>query len=331
MELPPRISIVMAAFNVERFIANAIDCILAQSYQDWELIVVNDGSSDSSAIIAEAYASRDKRISVIHKENGGLSSARNFGLRFAKGKYVTFFDSDDYARPFFLKRLLEGENENNPDVIIGGYEVQYEDAEGNAVKSEFRDCPKNGKFTGQWGLDASRFVNYAWNKLFRREFLLQNNLTYEEGLYRIEDAEFMSRLIDFKPKVSIVSQCGYVYVQRPVSTLSNVFDSSIIPHSIRRIGIDIKVLSFFNNLTLIQQADLERYLRQSSASALLSRISRQTNICKAKKYQLFDNIKDNLLPSCLSSDKKDFKNYIKYLALVALSHKLYFIVDLIYR
>lgn len=321
----------MPAFNVERFIANAIDSILAQSYQDWELIVVNDGSSDSSGNIAASYASRDKRISVVHKENGGLSSARNFGLRYAKGKYVTFFDSDDYARPFFLKNLLEGENENDPDVIIGGYEVQYEDAEGNAVDTEKRDCPKNGKFTGQWGLEASRFVNYAWNKLFRREFLLQNNLTYEEGLYRIEDAEFMRRFIDFKPKVSFVSQCGYVYVQRPVNTLSNVFDSSIISHSIRRVCIDVKVLSFFNNLTTIQQVDLERYLRQTSASALLSRISRQTNIGKAEKHQLYEVISESLLPSRLSKEKKDLKNYIKYLALTALSHKRYTIVDLIYR
>lgn len=321
----------MPSFNVERLIANAIDSILAQSYQDWELIVVNDGSSDSSAFIAEAYASRDKRISVVHKENGGLSSARNFGLGFAKGKFVTFFDSDDYAHPIFLKNLLESEDGNNPDVIIGGYEVQHEDSEGNVVKTEIHDCPQKGKFADQFGLEASRFVNYAWNKLFRREFLLQNNLTYEEGLYRIEDAEFMSRLIDYKPKVSFISQCGYVYVQRPASTLSNVFDNSIIQHSIRRIGIDIKVLSFFNKLSSIQQVDLERYLRQSSASALLSRISRQTNICKVERHQLYEDIKDNLLPSRLSNEKRDLKNYIKYLALVALSNKLYAIVDLIYR
>lgn len=326
-----KISIILPTYNVEKFIDDSVKSLKNQTFNNWELIVVDDGSVDRSHEITYEYAKKDNRIRVVHKENGGLSSARNFGLKYAQGEYVTFFDPDDYAHPFYLKSLLEGENENNPDVIIGGYEVQYEDSEGNVVRKEVRDCPKNGKFTGQWGLDASRFVNYAWNKLFRREFLLQNNLTYEEGLYRIEDAEFMSRFIDFKPKVSFVPQCGYVYVQRPVNTLSNVFDGSIITHSIRRIGIDVKILSFFNNLTSIQQVDLERYLRQSSASALLSRISRQTNICKAEKQKLYEVIRDSLLPSRLSNEKKDLKNYIKYLALVALSHNHYTIVDLIYR
>lgn len=92
----PTLSIIIPVFNVERFLDECVQSVFAQTYQDWEMILVDDGSTDSSGKICESYAQQDNRIKVIHKPNGGLSSARNAGLDIAKGKYVTFIDSDDY-------------------------------------------------------------------------------------------------------------------------------------------------------------------------------------------------------------------------------------------
>lgn len=90
------ISIIVPVYNVEPFISECINSILIQSYKNFELILVNDGSTDNSPTICEQYASKDKRIKVIHKANGGLSDARNWGLKFSSGEYVVFLDSDDY-------------------------------------------------------------------------------------------------------------------------------------------------------------------------------------------------------------------------------------------
>lgn len=330
----------MPTYNVEPYISKAIESILAQIINDWELIVVNDGTKDLSAKIAQKFADRDSRIKVVYKENGGLSSARNFGLKYATGKYVTFFDPDDYAEPYFISSLLIGANENTPDLIIGGYIVRYESRD---VKYEIRDIPViqfnnelNSKRTDYKSNvprvgSHSQFVNYAWNKLFLREFLIDHDLTYEEGLYRIEDAEFMSRLVKYNPTVAFVKNCGYVYVQRPVNTLSNVFDNTIIDHAVRRIGIDVEVLSFFKNLKDDEKIELERYLKQSSSSALLSRIYQQKNLSKKERYKLLGEIKDRQLPSLIKNDGKSLKETLKFVALKSLQQGRYRIVDLIYR
>ena len=95
MNKAPVVSIVMPTYNVEEYIASAIESVLVQSFSDWELLIVDDGSTDNSNAVAQKYSMQDKRIKVLRKENGGLSDARNFGLERACGKYVHFFDSDD--------------------------------------------------------------------------------------------------------------------------------------------------------------------------------------------------------------------------------------------
>ena len=115
----------MPTYNVEPYMGKAIDSVLAQKFQDWELIVVNDGSPDNCAEIAQTYADEDSRISVVHKPNGGLSDARNFGLKYAKGDYVHFFDPDDYISNDYYQEMYEKAISERSDVIISGYKVEY--------------------------------------------------------------------------------------------------------------------------------------------------------------------------------------------------------------
>ena len=101
----PQISIIVPVYNSEKYLGVCIDSILSQSFRDFELILVDDGSKDSSAQICDEYASQDKRVRVIHKVNGGVSAARNDGLDIAKGEYVTFIDSDDWVEREFLSTI----------------------------------------------------------------------------------------------------------------------------------------------------------------------------------------------------------------------------------
>ena len=121
MKNRPIISIIVPVYNVESYLERCIESILNQSFKEFELILVNDGSTDSCKDICNEYKTKDKRIKVIHKENGGLSSARNAGLDIARGKYIGFVDSDDFINKDMYKTLFNTIQDNNSDMIICDY------------------------------------------------------------------------------------------------------------------------------------------------------------------------------------------------------------------
>lgn len=226
----PTISIIMPVYGVEKYIATAIESVLAQTFADWELIVVDDGSKDNSRVIALQYAVSDSRIKVCDKENGGLSDARNFGLNIAKGQYVHFFDSDDRIASDFYERMLKPFiKDSTLDFIITGFIKEHFVSNGETKLEQF----KVGCALSPANLE-SQFFNYAWNKLFKREFIEQHNLRFEYGLKLIEDIEFMSRIMLCNPKYQFVDYGGYYYAIRQRTTLSKYFDEERIKLTARR-------------------------------------------------------------------------------------------------
>lgn len=170
------------------------------------------------------FVAKDKRIRLVTKPNGGLSDARNFGLSFAKGTYIHFFDPDDYIYSSGWYDSIFEEIKSSaiaPDVIITGYYVGDETADQD---THIIHRPLSVPFGGRFGEKCISHVCYAWNKFFRREFLLVNNLQYEKGLSHIEDAEFMSRVVKYRPDIKFIRAGEYVYVQRAEQTLSKGFD-----------------------------------------------------------------------------------------------------------
>ena len=121
-----KISIIVPVYNVERYLGKCINSILNQTFADFELILVDDGSTDRSGYICDDYKKKDNRIKVIHKENGGLSSARNAGLDIAKEKYIGFVDSDDFINKNMYEFLYKDIKVNNSDIAICDYEEVYE-------------------------------------------------------------------------------------------------------------------------------------------------------------------------------------------------------------
>lgn len=158
------ISIIVPIYNVEQYLRECVDSILAQSYQNLEIILVDDGSPDRCGAICDEYAAADPRIKVIHKVNGGLSDARNAGLEVATGDYIGFVDSDDWIAPDMFSYLLKGLEENEAEIamcnVIKFTEKKYWDE---------RVMPRR-VYTGEEALDAlfsDRMENYAWNKLYK--------------------------------------------------------------------------------------------------------------------------------------------------------------------
>lgn len=130
----PEISVIVPVYNVEKYLRQCIESIKMQTFENWELILVDDGSLDNSGSICDEYAQSDNRIKVVHKENGGVSTARNFGLAIAAGKYISFIDSDDYIVPKFFEIMLEKLLTYKADIVRCGF---YEFNDSNVV---FNTC-----------------------------------------------------------------------------------------------------------------------------------------------------------------------------------------------
>lgn len=216
------ISIVIPAYNAERYLGECLDSVLAQTYQDWEAIVVDDGSTDSTGVIAGKYAKRDERIKVYSKKNGGLSDARNYGLEQSIGDWILYLDSDDCLYPHALDALWGGVSDE-VSIVIGGF----------VNGDTYTPCDCKGDVSFAISDARAIFVrmlyqrgvnNSAWGKLFKRESL--NGLRFKKGLW-YEDLEFSGRYYVTIGKVSVIDVKVYFYRNNHASFLNNFGESRL--------------------------------------------------------------------------------------------------------
>ena len=184
----PKLSIIIPVYNAEPYIKRCMDSVLCQTFSDFELIIVNDGSADDSARIADEYAGEDYRIIVIHQGNQGVSSARNTGLEIAAGEYIAFVDSDDEIKPNMYQALLDGSN--NADVVMCGKVIMNT----SLPQDSLYDLPIHveGVENVRKGL-LSKFYNSSfyplvscWGKLYRRKLLQDHAISFNKDLSSTE-------------------------------------------------------------------------------------------------------------------------------------------------
>jgi len=182
MQKEPKISVIMLTFNREQFVSRAIDSILKQTFTDFEFIIVNNGSTDKSGVIADEYAAKDNRIKVIHRDGGNIGSGRNAGLDAAKGEYITFIDDDDWTEPDFLEFLYNLAINNNADISICGSYRQNENGE-IEPKYIFNDLLLHNAETSVKEMILRKHYNSGTpTKFFKRR--LFNNIRFpNEGKY----------------------------------------------------------------------------------------------------------------------------------------------------
>lgn len=220
----PKLSIIVPVYNVEKYLARCIDSILNQSFTDFELLLIDDGSTDGSGSICDAYVEKDARIRVFHKENGGVSSARNVGLDNAIGKWICFGDSDD-AFPSDALLTLMSEVDAEVSMVMGGYEEI--DGKGNVAYS----IPDRVRLR----LDASdslrqmfspkyyKYQGYVWNKLFLRSIIMKYHLQFDERIKFNEDRLFTLQYICvMNGSMSYITTPVYCYYQNPNSAMASL-------------------------------------------------------------------------------------------------------------
>ncbi|MCL2328359.1 MAG: glycosyltransferase family 2 protein [Bacteroidetes bacterium] len=187
IKLSPIVSIIIPVYNAEKYLRDCINSVLAQTFSDFELLLINDGSSDSSGKICDEYASHDVRIRVFHKENGGVSSARNFGIDNAKGKWVAFIDSDDWVEIAYLEHLLQGND--IVELRVAGY-VDYR-PKGKKIFQLEPELFFNQQIQSYYAKYISTYTIFAvWGKLYLLSTINKYHIRFDIRLSYGEDNVF---------------------------------------------------------------------------------------------------------------------------------------------
>lgn len=216
-----KISIIVPVYQVENELSRCIDSLLRQTHTRLEIILVDDGSLDRCPQICDEYALKDKRILVIHKENGGLSSARNTGLRASTGKYILYVDADDYLEPVACEKLLAGIENTSADFAVGA----LKEFRGEQIIYQRHTNLKSGKLYNahefiKKSIEANEWYAPAVLNLYRKSFLIEHKLYYKEGRY-YEDMEMLPRLYLIASTIVYVDFAFYNYIVRADSIMTS--------------------------------------------------------------------------------------------------------------
>lgn len=266
------ISIIVPCYNVEKYLKKCVDSIIGQSYKNIEIILVDDGATDNTPKLCDDLAKSDSRIKVIHKENGGVSVARNVGVENATGEYITFLDSDDWIECETLKKAYDEMKSCDTDVVVWGYVADFVDENGH--KTHFRDfkisgvCEKgNAEILSQkYTLGLS---GYVWNKLYKTNIIKDNKILFDKNISFLEDLVFNSAYFCKCKKISFIDFIGNHYIQRKHETLGTKYYENIL--EIKLLGCKARenILKHFG----INQKNIDATMSSFYYSALKSAIA----------------------------------------------------------
>ncbi len=207
-----KISIIIPVYNSSKYLKKCLDSLVNQTVDDIEIIMVNDGSTDNSEKIIKEYQKQDKRIKLINKQNGGQASARNLGLKQAKGEYISFIDSDDYVDINLCKDTLKKATNENYDIVVFDYYIVVDSEE------KYNKVLKNNK-TGKISQKDFFWAGACpWNKIYRKKFLIENNFSFPEGIM-YEDYAAIIPLIRYNPNIYYLNKPYVYYVFTDDSTM----------------------------------------------------------------------------------------------------------------
>ena len=210
-------SIVIPVYNVEKYIGKCLDSLVNQTYSNFEVIIVNDGTKDNSQAIIDKYVKKDKRFKSYIKENGGLSDARNYGVKYASGDYLIFIDSDDYVNTSYLENINEVlKNDTSIDVLK--IKLIQVDEEGKEISKE-KGFGKNGYISFKEILELE-FVEPAWSYVYNLKFFKKKKFTYMKGRIH-EDYGLTPEILIKAKKIYYLNYYAYYYVQRANSIMSS--------------------------------------------------------------------------------------------------------------
>lgn len=248
-----KISVIIPVYKVEKYLDNCIKSIVAQTYRNLEIILVDDGSPDNCPAMCDAWAKKDNRIKVIHKENGGLSDARNVGMAAATGDFIGFVDSDDWISPDMYQLLYDRMKIDGSDIVACGVQMVWEDYTPPRILTKSGCRVMNSQEAMQAIIEESWLKQPVWYKLYKTE--LVQDIPFPVGKYH-EDVFWSYQAVGRANKISVIDTPCYFYTQRSGSIMGEGY-------SLRRLdSLDAKLLRLayiqehFSQLVSLAQCDL---------------------------------------------------------------------------
>lgn len=258
---PNLVSIIIPVYNSEEFIAKCIDSILAQSYNNWELLLINDGSTDNSGIICQEYSQKDKRIRYFEKENKGVSNTRNLGIKEAKGKWIIFADSDDLVSPHYISHLIKASDGDPYTHVIQGFKCIDE----NDKFKKRMDINYNNEKCNideiEPFLKKYNLINRVqiWGKLFSTDIIRTNNLYFNEKISLGEDAIFSHQYLLLSKRVILSKDSDYYYRNPYLLNRDNLTRKSKSLEELYNLTLNYKILS----LQLIDKLKIQDQIQRN--------------------------------------------------------------------
>lgn len=230
--MSPKVSVIVPFYNAEAYLPDCLNSILAQTYSDFEIILVDDGSSDKSQLTIESYRSTDDRIQLYHQHHRGVSSARNVGLKYATGDFICFVDADDQIAPTYIEDLYKA-IDDQVDSSMGGFKkidsLSHDECFIIPTK-KIETLEEN--LLGFYDAKSTDWQRYLWNRMFKRAIILQNNIRFEEDIFYKEDGLFVVQYLCLSNGlVGCVDKVLYYYFRNTTGAMSktwHAFDAKVI-------------------------------------------------------------------------------------------------------
>lgn len=215
----PKTSIIVPVYNVKEYLKKCVDSILAQTENDFELLLIDDGSTDESGTLCDTLAETDKRIRVIHQQNQGLGGARNTGIDAAQGDWLLLVDSDDWIEPETLEKALSTAKATSADMVV--FDFRSVSMQGDTLQTFDSGLPKNTALSLTEHKDILLTSPCAWNKLYKAKLFKDSGIRYPSRVW-YEDIRTTLKLMTAANSIAAADYVGYNYLQRPGSIMNNI-------------------------------------------------------------------------------------------------------------
>lgn len=303
---PVLVTVIMPVYNSEKYIEQAVLSVLQQTYTHFELLLIDDGSTDSSLDVCKKMEKLDVRVKAIHKNNGGVCSARNLGIQLAQGQYIAFIDNDDLYTSDFLAVMLRNTEAKNADMIKCGRRNTTVDLQGNQLNTQDssynEDCvfDESAFFENYAKIKNTGILNSVWNGLYKTDFIINNQLKFDESFRHGNEDVYFNLCCFLKcQKIAIVKEVLYEHFYRNGHSTSMKFHADQITTFIQTVELENKLLTStlsIQDYTLVNLRNIRLAFKLLAVEKKVSRenkwipfVVESLGVSKVKNVDLFKN------------------------------------------